>query len=145
MTWRVSQGKHDRNGFYVTVSKYHSNECRRAWRVLKNEIRKWIKYEFREISQLIRWRKHLAPAIRAMQTGYSLSVISDEHSPFKSMADGKFYDSKSAYRRTIKGRFDEVGDMAPLPETKEYQSQSYKDEVGRFLQTSGLNDRFRHG
>ena len=31
-------------------------------------------------------------------------IISDTHEPFRSMADGKIYDSKSAYRATLKAR-----------------------------------------
>lgn len=39
-----------------------------------------------------------------------LHIISDTHTPFKSMADGEMYDSKSAYRREIKARgYEEVG------------------------------------
>lgn len=33
-----------------------------------------------------------------------VALISDHHEPFKSMADGKIYDSKSAYRRECKAR-----------------------------------------
>lgn len=37
-------------------------------------------------------------------------VIKDGHTPFRSMADGKMYDSKSVYRRTLKEKgFVEVG------------------------------------
>lgn len=39
-----------------------------------------------------------------------LHIIGDTQEPFKSMADGEMYDSKSAYRREIKARgFEEVG------------------------------------
>ena len=31
-------------------------------------------------------------------------VIQDSHDPFQSMADGKMYDSKSAYRRSLKAQ-----------------------------------------
>ncbi len=42
-------------------------------------------------------------------------LISDHHEPFKSMADGRTYDSKSAYRRTLKDRgLTELGNDAPL-------------------------------
>ena len=38
-----------------------------------------------------------------------LYIIGDSHQPFKSMADGKMYDSKSAYRAELKARgFEEV-------------------------------------
>ena len=43
------------------------------------------------------------------------SLIRDQHEPFKSMADGRIYDSKSAYRRTLKEKgLTEVGNDAPL-------------------------------
>lgn len=39
-----------------------------------------------------------------------LMIISDHHEPFKSMADGKMYDSKSAYRQECRARgMEEVG------------------------------------
>jgi hypothetical protein len=45
----------------------------------------------------------------------SPSLISDQHAPFVSMADGKTYDSKSAYRRTLKAKgLTEVGNEAPV-------------------------------
>lgn len=40
-------------------------------------------------------------------------LIRDHHEPFRSMADGKVYDSKSAYRATLKARgLVEVGNDA---------------------------------
>ena len=33
-----------------------------------------------------------------------IHVISDSHTPFRSMADGRVYDSKSAYRADLKAR-----------------------------------------
>lgn len=37
-------------------------------------------------------------------------LIRDHHEPFRSMADGQIYDSKSAYRQTLKARgLEEVG------------------------------------
>jgi len=45
----------------------------------------------------------------------SPSLISDHHEPFKSMADGKIYDSKSAYRTSLKRHgMRELGNDAPL-------------------------------
>lgn len=41
-------------------------------------------------------------------------IVSDSHDPFVSMADGRTYDSKSAYRATLKDRgLTEVGNEAP--------------------------------
>ncbi len=43
------------------------------------------------------------------------SLIRDQHEPFKSMADGRTYDSKSAYRQSLKARgLVELGNDAPL-------------------------------
>ena len=33
-----------------------------------------------------------------------IHIISDSHEPFRSMADGRVYDSKSEYRRTLKDK-----------------------------------------
>jgi hypothetical protein len=42
-------------------------------------------------------------------------LIRDQTEPFQSMADGKLYDSKSAYRQTLKDRgLVELGTDAPL-------------------------------
>ena len=42
-------------------------------------------------------------------------LIRDHTEPFQSMADGKLYDSKSAYRQTLKDRgLVELGNDAPL-------------------------------
>ena len=44
----------------------------------------------------------------------TFGVITDSHEPFLSMADGKIYDSKSAYRRTLKEKgLQEVGNEDP--------------------------------
>lgn len=52
-------------------------------------------------------------------------VISDEHAPFKSMADGRIYDSKSAYRRTLKEHgFIEVGNDEPAPRYPDFEPES---------------------
>jgi hypothetical protein len=41
-------------------------------------------------------------------------IISDTQAPFRSMADGKIYDSKSAYRAELKARgYREVGNDMP--------------------------------
>lgn len=43
-------------------------------------------------------------------------LIGDTHEPFRSMADGKVYDSPSAYRRELKARgFEEVGNESIEP------------------------------
>lgn len=43
-----------------------------------------------------------------------IQVIPDTIDPFRSMADGRFYDSKSAYRRDLRARgYEEVGNERP--------------------------------
>lgn len=72
-----------------------------------------------------------------------LMIISDHHEPFKSMADGKMYDSKSVYRRTLKERgLEEVGNeyVEPKPFEPEGVEQDVKDamdqiEVGKGADT----------
>lgn len=49
------------------------------------------------------------------------AIITDRHKPFRSMADGKWYDSKSAYRRSLKAHgYEETGNdrptLKPAPE-----------------------------
>jgi hypothetical protein len=47
-------------------------------------------------------------------------IISDTIAPFQSMADGRMYDSKSQYRRTLKDRgLVEVGNDRPTPKRVE--------------------------
>ena len=42
------------------------------------------------------------------------TIISDHHAPFRSMADGRTYESKSAYRRSLKENgFVELGNEMP--------------------------------
>lgn len=55
-------------------------------------------------------------------------IITDSHEPFRSMADGKIYDSKSAYRRSLKAYgYEETGNErpnlkpAPDPDPKEIE------------------------
>lgn len=66
--------------------------------------------------KLAYWRKHGAPG-----------VISDEAcTPFRSMADGKMYDSKSEYRKSLKALgFEETGGERPKRDKK----QSSMDEI----------------
>ena len=46
-------------------------------------------------------------------------ISTDSHQPFRSMADGKIYDSKSAYRRTLKERgLQEIGNEDPHKHVK---------------------------
>lgn len=60
----------------------------------------------------------------------SPSLISDQHAPFVSMADGKTYDSKSAYRATLKQRgLTEVGNEAPVVSRQKPVSTNTRREV----------------
>jgi hypothetical protein len=71
------------------------------------------------------WRKHGAPG-----------VISDEAcTPFRSMADGKMYDSKSEYRKSLKAQgYEEVGneDMRP-PKPKEPSKEEIVSDIKRVM------------
>ena len=65
------------------------------------------------------------------------SIISDNINAFRSMADGKFYDSKSQYRRTLKDRgLIEVGNekverkAAPMPRVREDLRRAYQQLGG---------------
>ena len=52
-----------------------------------------------------------------------LMIIGDHHEPFQSCADGRIYESKSAYRRSLKEMgLEEVGnERAHVAQPKEYE------------------------
>lgn len=57
-------------------------------------------------------------------------IVSDSHDPFVSMADGRTYDSKSAYRATLKDRgLSEVGNAAPVVSGQKAISTNTRREV----------------
>ncbi len=65
-----------------------------------------------ENDEVIFWREETTPDNRSDLAAPGL--IRDQIDPFKSMADGKLYDSKSAYRQTLKDRgLTEVGSEDP--------------------------------
>jgi hypothetical protein len=73
--------------------------------------------------------------VRADQTGPS--IISDNIDAFRSMADGKFYDSKSQYRQTLKDRgLIEVGNEkverrpTPMPRVRDTLRRTYQQLGG---------------
>lgn len=56
------------------------------------------------------------------------AIISDHHDPFKSMADGKVYDSKSAYRRSLRERgLVELGNE--MPQERAFEPRSVKEDI----------------
>lgn len=67
-----------------------------------------------------------------------LHVIGDTSEPFKSMADGEMYTSKSAYRREVKARgYEEVGnDVGRM--TPELDQGSIEADVSQALAERGL-------
>ena len=71
------------------------------------------------------------------------SLIRDYHEPFKSMADGKTYDSKSAYRRSLAAQgYAELGNDASL--TGKPFGASAKSETRKKLlhkQLADVSDR----
>lgn len=71
-------------------------------------------------------------------------IVSDYHPPFKSMADGRMYDSKSAYRRTLKERdrpLTEVGNDFHFG--KPFGAKTKSEERRRLLhkQLADVSDR----
>lgn len=58
-------------------------------------------------------------------------VISDNHAPFRSMADGRMYDSKSAYRRELKARgFEELGnDLPPHRDARDFEPRGVEADI----------------
>lgn len=71
------------------------------------------------------------------------AVISDTHAPFRSMADGRIYDSKSAYRRTLKDRgLVEVGnDTSHIPRGWGHSGQSRDRRKLLHRQLADVSDR----
>lgn len=69
-----------------------------------------------------------------------IMIISDQHEPFKSMADGKMYDSKSAYRRSLKVHgCEEVGNEYHEPKAFEPEGveQDVKDAMDQIAVGKG--------
>ena len=70
----------------------------------------------------------------------SPGLIRDHIEPFQSMADGKLYDSKSAYRRTLKEKgLVELGNDAPLKSTPKPVKDTRRETLHR--QLADVSDR----
>ena len=83
-------------------------------------------------------RSDYAPAERSHLP--SPHLIRDQTDPFKSMADGKLYDSKSAYRRTLKDRgLVELGNDAPVTPPKPEMKTTRREVLHR--QLADVTDR----
>lgn len=68
-------------------------------------------------------------------------LMRDHIDPFQSMADGQFYDSKSAYRRTLKERgLVELGNDAPLQAPPPPPSKTNRTEL-LHRQLANVSDR----
>lgn len=69
-------------------------------------------------------------------------IASDQHEPFRSLADGKVYDSKSAYRAELKARgYEEVGnEYAAVMKTPEYQPQEWGEALCETAAEMGIGN-----
>jgi hypothetical protein len=69
-------------------------------------------------------------------------IIGDQSRPFRSHADGRIYDSKSAYRRELKARgFEEVGnEYAAVTAPREYQPQDWGTALCETAAEMGVGD-----
>lgn len=66
------------------------------------------------------------------------AVISDAAEPFRSHADGKTYDSKSAYRRELRARgYVELGNDRPNPHRHREEMPSVEASVIRAFEERG--------
>jgi hypothetical protein len=64
----------------------------------------------------------------------------DTTEPFKSMADGKHYDSKSRYRAEIKARgFEELGNEMSECVGGKYEPLDYRDDLAETASEYGVN------
>ena len=80
-----------------------------------------------ENDEVIFWREETTPDNRSELAAPGL--IRDQIDPFKSMADGKLYDSKSAYRQTLRDRgLVEVGNDNPAKHIKAPPPKSTRRE-----------------
>jgi hypothetical protein len=63
-------------------------------------------------------------------------IISDTQAPFRSMADGQFYDSKSAYRSSLRARgYREVGNDAPAHrDARDYSPAEVERDIADSIQ-----------
>lgn len=78
----------------------------------ENSVRQKLFWD-RESRQWVEFRPSYDPTIH---------IIPDETGPFQSQADGKWYSSKSAYRREIKARgYEELGNDRPTFERKKFE------------------------
>lgn len=67
-------------------------------------------------------------------------VIGDTHEPFRSMADGKMYDSKSAYRADLKARgMVEVGGTGDMEMRPAYDERGVVEDVARAAAEHGVD------
>lgn len=57
-------------------------------------------------------------------------IISDTQAPFRSMANGQVYESKSAYRRDLRAMgYREVGNDAPTPSKRDYTPENVELDI----------------
>jgi hypothetical protein len=90
--------------------------------------------EFHDLDQT--WPSACADHFGSVSSG-GLQIISDTTAPFRSMADGKMYDSKSVYRRDLRARgLIEVGNervqqrQTPPPPVRETLRQVRQQLMG---------------
>lgn len=70
--------------------------------------------------------------------GPKLHLITDTVEPFKSMADGKHYDSKSRYRAEVKARgFEIVGNEKAQPRRFEPDKRAIEQVVNSVMRGEG--------
>lgn len=92
--------------------------------------------------QVFVWRdgewveRHLARPRHAPSVGPS--VISDNLDGLLNPADGKRYDSKSAYFRTMRAHGCEVDDRRYDPKVPEYRPTGLSDDIRRAMDRHGL-------
>lgn len=69
-----------------------------------------------------------------------MQIVSDGHKPFKSMADGRYYDSKSRYRAELKARgFEELGNEISECVGGEFEPNDWRADLAETASEYGVN------
>lgn len=91
-----------------------------------------------ENDEVVYWRPETTPDNRSDLP--TPGLIRDQIDPFKSMADGKLYDSKSAYRETLKARgLTEIGNDTFRPPPPPVKKNTRRELLSR--QLGDMSDR----
>lgn len=98
----------------METGKWHREEIKIAWYRLINQINRYGKYVTQNLTRRLKRPKvdpEFIEKLEYWRQNRGLTVVTnDTVDAFRSMADGKYYTSKKAYRNELRAQgFDEVG------------------------------------